>query len=283
MTDPKPAKAPAAKTTVAKAGLAKTPVRKTPAAKPPVAPVVSPVTPIESVVTPVAVTPVVVAPVIAPAAATAPAGWYQVDAALPQQRYWDGTAWTEYFHDPAAVTAPVAATGVRAPGLKAPDGTNPTTVWFWITAASPALAIVGFIPTAIYLGNAVSTVTDPSQLAAQQFSVAGILTTLTGFVALAAYILFPILDSRQLVKRGVPSPFHWAWSLAALIVSSPIVYVIGRTVVVKRRTGSGLAPLWLFIALQLIAWIVGLIVAIAFIAAVLNQFEALLSTSGGDY
>lgn len=36
-----------------------------------------------------------------------PAGWYpQPDGRL---RYWDGTAWTEHFHDPTAAAAEPAA------------------------------------------------------------------------------------------------------------------------------------------------------------------------------
>ncbi|WP_158000065.1 hypothetical protein [Salinibacterium sp. PAMC 21357] len=51
-----------------------------------------------------------------------------------------------------------------------------------------------------------------------------------------------------------------------------IVYVIGRSVVVRSRTGQGLAPLWVWIATQ----VLGIIVTIAFIvnivSAMVNSF-----------
>jgi hypothetical protein len=47
---------------------------------------------------------------------SAPAGWYpQPDG---RQRYWDGSAWTEHFHDPAAATPEAAET--EQPSAEAP-------------------------------------------------------------------------------------------------------------------------------------------------------------------
>jgi hypothetical protein len=44
---------------------------------------------------------------------------------------------------------------------------------------------------------------------------------------------------KELAARGVPRPFHWAFAFLG-----GIVYAIGRSVVVARRTGKGHAPIW---------------------------------------
>jgi hypothetical protein len=287
VTDPKPAKRSAAKPAAAKPTTAKpttakppaanaAPAKATPARTSPAKATPAKATPANAVVVP----PVVPAPVVTtPAAATAAPGWYPVAAGSTQQRWWDGTAWTEHVYDPATAQ-PAATATTTAHHLKAPEGTSPTTVWFWITALTPIVAIAGLIPTGIYLGQFLSLNFDSATAFTQlSASPAYLISTLLGFVELVAYILFPVLDWRALGKRGVPKPFHWAWSFFAIALSSPIVYVIGRTVVVKRRTGKGLAPLWVFIALQIIAWIVFWIVIIIFITGFFAQFANQLSDS----
>ena len=52
------------------------------------------------------------------------------------------------------------------------------------------------------------------------------------------------LDWRQLRRQGVPKPFHWAWGFFTFAGGGTLVYLIGRSVVVRRRTDQGLAPLW---------------------------------------
>jgi hypothetical protein len=96
-------------------------------------------------------------------------------------------------------------------------------------------------------------------------------------VVYAFCVVFAALDWRELKANGVPRPFHWAWSLFILVVGSPAVYVIGRTVVAKRRTGIGMAPLWVYIGLQVLAWIgslaFGIYIAVQFINLVNNSLD----------
>jgi Protein of unknown function (DUF2510) len=57
---------------------------------------------------------------------TAPAGWYpdnSVDAPAGQQRYWNGSAWTE--HTTAPTTAPSTAPTVAAPTAESAPRTDP--------------------------------------------------------------------------------------------------------------------------------------------------------------
>ena len=93
-------------------------------------------------------------------------------------------------------------------------------------------------------------------------------------------IVFGLLDWRELKAHGVPKPFHWAWSFFVIAVGWPAVYVIGRSVIVKRRTGGGLAPLWVFIGLEVVVFIATVIVVLTAIIEIVNAFSGLLSNAG---
>jgi hypothetical protein len=268
------AKSPAAKAPVAKAPAAKAPVAKAPAAKTPAA------------------KPVAKSPAVEPTAATtttstavAPAGWYPVAAGSAQQRLWDGTRWTEHTYDPPAAAQPAAATHPgtpREPSLRAPAGTKPNTIWFWLlVVGAPVLTILDLIPTSIYLSQVISgDTTDPTAMAANTFNGAYLLVLLSGWFIYAACIVFGLLDWRELRAHGVPKPFHWAWSFFVIAVGWPAVYVIGRTVVVKRRTGIGMAPLWVFIGLEVVAFIVTAVVVITAIVQLISVFSDGLAAAG---
>ena len=183
-----------------------------------------------------------------------------------------------------AAPEPVAGTlYAPVPVLRAPDGTRPGTIWFWLLAFSPLLDIAVLIPTSIFLGQLADI--NPSDV--QAFGAAlgaptlGVLSILDLLIYVVA-ILFPVLDWRELEKRGVPRPFHWAWSLFALVIGGPIVYVIGRTVVIKRRTGAGLAPLWVFIGIGVVYFIVGFVVFTIYAIELFTQFTGYLASSAGS-
>lgn len=168
-------------------------------------------------------------------------------------RYWDGRAWTP--HERPPVTAPLAGP------LHAPSGTDWNTVWIWLVALLPAIPMVllFFVPWgSMFAFDPYSA--DPAQISAQiieaQFAVflspAFIASQLLAYPVYGLQVFFAYRDHRVLSERGVPRPFHWAWAFL-----NP-VYPIGRSVVVKRRTGRGYAPLWAaigVIALTLIATI----------------------------
>ncbi len=75
---------------------------------------------------------------------------------------------------------------------------------------------------------------------------------------IAATIVFAFLDWRELKRRGVPAPFHWAFSFLAL-AGFGIVYPIGRSVVVKRRTGTSDRVLLVAILTIVVSFIVVII------------------------
>jgi hypothetical protein len=255
------AKTPAAKTPVAKASAtAKTPAAKRPVAKKPAATIAESAPTVDAV----------------PATPTtnAPAGWYPV-AGSTQQRWWDGTRWTDHIYDPAtAVPAAAAATAIPSEPLRAPAGVKPGTVWFWILAVgAPVLQVLELIPASIWVNQILAGDPSAGGIAGAGFDPLSLVTLLSGWIISAFCIVFAVLDWRELRARAIPKPFHWAWSFFVLAIGWPVVYVIGRTVVAKRRTGSGMAPLWVFVGLQVVAGIA----AIIFFVYVLIEFVTLFS------
>ncbi|AFR27327.1 hypothetical protein D3C73_1402740 [compost metagenome] len=56
------------------------------------------------------------------------------------------------------------------------------------------------------------------------------------------------LDWRRLKRLGVVRPFHWAWGFL------PTIYVIGRTVVVRKVVpGSSIAPIMIAVGLSIVS------------------------------
>lgn len=198
----------------------------------------------------------------------------------------------------AAQVAPVesvaASTAVQAPvaqpynaqayaaqqTLTAPAGTNPSTPWIWLIVLIPLIGLIP-LPFVDWSGLFASSMTDPSdptaaveaQLALYT-SPAYLATIGLSWIVIAATIVFALIDFRTLTRRGVPQPFHWAWSFTALAVGG-IVYIIGRSVVVRRRTGSGLAPIWAYIGVIVLSFVIGIAVVIP---PMLEFFGSIAST-----
>jgi Protein of unknown function (DUF2510) len=182
-------------------------------------------------------------------------GWYPTTPGSSQVRWWDGAQWTEHYQ-----TLGVAP---GAPGT-APDGTRPNTVWIWIFVLLP-LAQLAELPLLASLYTRILSVglSDPTATTRIELSPSSGYLAIQG-IGLALYGVYVVvgaLDYRALKARGVPRPFHWAWTFL-----SPIVYIIGRSVVVRRRTGSGFAPMWIYFVV-LIAVIVG---ALAVVLPIVN-------------
>lgn len=204
-----------------------------------------------------------VAPV-EPAAPVAPPQAFAAAPPLPPLPSYPATS-----AHPVTSAAPVVAHGVP---------TN--TPWIWLVVLLPLLTL----PTLFlldwrgYLEDVVSESVSPSggaQTWALTWSLGSLGITLLGYAVVAAQIVFAYLDWRVLRRRGVDRPFHWAWIFLALVVSNG-VYVIGRGVILRKRTGSGLAPVWVWIAVTVLSWIV----AISFAVFLLNEVFALLAHEG---
>lgn len=267
------------------------------------------------------------------------AGWYPDPAGSAQQRWWNGTSWTDALRDapseapaaptpqvtappvapvapapPVAPTPPVApsapaayapAYGEMRPGAAAPapaygapgyhepgtrqhyaaappiqpgasaqqrtPGLNTNTPWIWLIIGLSFLSIftIFLIDPAQIVRESLSA--DPNAPLDSMMIMSGpvVVGQLLGWLAIALSVLFAFLDYRALIRAGVQKPFHWAWNFFALVVG-PIVYVIGRSVVVKRVTGGGVLPLWIFIASVVVQFIVVIVWTVQFVSLVMQ-------------
>jgi len=192
---------------------------------------------------------------------SAAAGWYPDPENPAQGRYWDGLAWTELRHQPGT---PFPAT----PGPKAPPGTRWNTSWIWLIVVIPLLPalLLLFVPWGSTFDiDPYAGMSGTLSLFQSPFYWA---TFVLNYVVYGASVFFAYRDVAELTARGVPKPFHWAFCFIG-----GMVYVIGRSVVVNRRTGDGLQPLWAQIAAYAVSFVIGIVVVVMMFAG-LNDFLA---------
>ena len=192
---------------------------------------------------------------------TTPAGWYPDPENATQLRWWDGAQWTENRSAPPIVnpysTSPVA--------LKAPDGTKWNTVWIWLVVVLPFLPALGLL-TIDWSRMFDFSAGNEAQMTLRMMTNPGyLLSSFGGFITFGLGLWFAYLDWRELSRRGVPRPFHWVWNLI-----SP-VYAIGRSVIVRRRTGQGISPLWVTIVLLVLSLVLTIYVSSVIISSVFSQ------------
>jgi hypothetical protein len=192
----------------------------------------------------------------------APPGWYPVAAGQSLQRYWDGTVWTEHTYDPTPQP------------LRAPDGTNTNTLWIWLLCVGGPVASMVLIVLEGFWLRSIANVdfTNPTATTSLVDGPIYLLLAGGGWIVIGLLVVVGWLDYRRLRAAGVPNPFHWAWSFLG-----GIVYVIGRSIVVKRRTGGGLTPLWVFIALEAAAIVLSFVVLVIALSAI---FQAIANSTG---
>lgn len=183
---------------------------------------------------------------------SAPAGWYPDAAGAP--RWWDGYGWADEYRVPPDPQPPQVA-----------PGTSSHTVWVWLIVV--LLPLLNVFPAFLYLDQmlrgvldlvallpASGSAPDPQRLLAAELSLIFnpwlLVMTVIGWGSTALYVWFAFLDARELERRGFAAPFPWLWSLL-----SPLVYVIGRHAVIRRRGGKGAAPLIVTIAIQVAVFV----------------------------
>ncbi|PWJ65264.1 DUF2510 domain-containing protein [Rathayibacter iranicus] len=150
------------------------------------------------------------------------------------------------------------------------------TPWIWVVVFLPLLSAVSIFllpPSAIIDWSMASTYGPRASMSGSTAYLVGMgAVQIVGFLIYAAEVVFAFLDWRQLKRAGMQRPFHWAWGFLA----APYVYVIGRSVIVKRVTGGGLLPLWIFIAVVAVSFII----AIGWTVALVTQMSVAFSSSG---
>jgi hypothetical protein len=194
-----------------------------------------------------------------------PAGWFPDPSGGPGQRWWDGSQWSEHFSD----VPHAGATGTTAVASRpAPTGT--TTPFILVFVLVPLLSVIALIFFDFHAY--VDASLDPTAGPLAQFTPAYLLLTLLGWVVYGLSALFAALDWRELKKRGVERPFHWAWTFL-----SSLAYIIGRTVILRRRgKGEGaMLPLFIAIGVTVLGAIIGIVKTIDVIGYIVSELSYL--------
>ncbi|MFV0374695.1 DUF2510 domain-containing protein [Microbacterium sp.] len=225
---------------------------------------------------------------------TAPAGWYPDPENASVLRWWTGTAWTAdrtpmpgvvpgAVRSPASVVpavVPRAADGRTIPASTVPrpaEGVPTGTVWVYLATIVPLLGVVPpfFIDwEALFVGGASTALSSGLSGLYATVNLAWIGGTLIALVVGVGSVLFAWLDWRELSRRGIPKPFSWGFA-AFVFVLGIGVYVIGRTVVLVRRTGAGLAALWVWIATLAVSAMAGVILSTIIVQHILDLMLSL--------
>ena len=177
---------------------------------------------------------------------TPAAGWFPDPSGGAGSRWWDGQQWTDHVSDPA-----LEAFGAAAVPGKVDPATPVYTPYIWlITLVLPLLSLVTllFWDMDAYIRATLESPNDPVvQLADPGY----LLVQGVGFVLYGLSVVFAFLDRRVLLQRGFDRPFHWAWTFLG-----GVVYIIGRSVIVRRRSGTGLLPIWVYIGVFVLSMII---------------------------
>ena len=195
---------------------------------------------------------------------TTPPGWYP-DPSFPQQmRWWDGVQWTPHVAPAIPQHIPIqrALISAQTPVY------NP---FIWAIVLIPLVSILLLLtwqPEFRLITTRQGTTTlDPTSI----YSSGVLLLQISSFLLWALTILFAYFDHQRLARSGVIRPFHWAWCFL-----SPTVYVIGRTVIVRKvAPDRGLAPIWVMIG----TFVASMIVVGIWMANFFNQIYSQIGYS----
>lgn len=152
-----------------------------------------------------------------------------------------------------------------------------STVHIWLIIAAYGLAC---IPSFIYMvtfnvGDYMRVMLDytsPFAIYELMLTPAYWATIAASFLAYALTALLAYFDYRELTARGVDRPFHWAFSL--IPTSSTWIYVIGRSIVLHLRGLRGWAPLWVFLAVNVVTTAIGAWAAAVFLGSFFNAMQS---------
>ena len=196
-----------------------------------------------------------------------PSGWYPDPSGSARSRWWDGTQWTEQYHDPLAAT-PVVTPAVA---LRAPEG---VAVYNTFTYILIALVVVAFLPLLLidwngYIAAVVGGLDDPYAASAAPFALftpGYFIALVLGWAIAAGKIVVAFFDHRELTRAGVPRPFHWAFAFLG-----DYVYLIGRGVVTRRRTGRGFGTVWVAVGYIVLSFVYAIGLIVWMVTTILNN------------
>lgn len=167
-------------------------------------------------------------------------GWY-IDPSSGRRRWWNGIAWTGEYDDTAGVGNPVGFGQHQM--LSSSTSVNPWPIWVLVLLPLLPLLPLLTVDFATYFRDVLTA----SEVRAVIPVPSGITTAnLINLATYPATVVLAYLDWRALAQRGVVRPFHWAWAFVPFV----LVYLIGRSVVLKRRVGRGTSPLWIYLLIS---------------------------------
>lgn len=145
-------------------------------------------------------------------------------------RWWDGARWT------TAVRAPAdPGSALQQP---MPAGTVVYTCSIWLIVILTLVPLAGVLAFPFPSGADLTAVSSAPELQ-RSIDLHGVWRNAVNLLGYGASVALAVHDRRALLRAGYAQPFHWAWAFL-----SSGVYLIGRSVIVRRRIGRGLAPIW---------------------------------------
>ncbi|BCW07658.1 DUF2510 domain-containing protein [Arthrobacter sp. NtRootA1] len=174
-----------------------------------------------------------------------PAGWYPDPSEPRQMRWWDGFQWTPHL-------APATAQFMPLQRVLISNATPVYNPFIWAMLILPLLSLgllLTWQPNFHYITTRQGATTfDPTSI----YTPGYFMLQISGFLIWALCVLCAYFDYQRLARSGVIRPFHWAWCFL-----SPTVYIIGRTVIVRKvAPGRGMAPIWAMIGTIVLSFIV---------------------------
>ena len=201
--------------------------------------------------------------------AAIPAGWY-ADATIPgMMRWWDGAAWTAH-------TAPAGGAGGAASAARQvlPLDRPVYSPFIWVIVLLPLVTYAllftwqpdfAALNRSARAGSSGVTVMYGSILTPGYFLIIA-----SSWLLYAAIVVLAARDRAWLERQGVVRPFHWAWAFLG-----GLVYVIGRTVIVRRVAAPrGLTPIWVLIGVFVLGFIVSIAWTVLLTSQVITQLPA---------
>lgn len=129
-------------------------------------------------------------------------------------------------------------------------------VWIWLVVFAPSVSIVLLPFVQFPAPPPLDATDDPMAMFRWQLELfldpVLIVVTILGWAGTVVAIVAAYRDWKLLTASGLQRPFHWAFVFLNLVVGP--VYAIGRAVVVRQRTGRGIAVLWAAIATLVVTW-----------------------------
>lgn len=195
-------------------------------------------------------------------------GWYPDGSG--GQRWWNGTAWSEY-----TAAAPAAQPVQR---IALPEGTRVDNAWVWVVSL---VYLLGTFSLFFFDMTGYMRAIFDAQLTGSTSALAEVMTgylvffLLSWLLGLALWgltIFAAFRDYKHLQAIGVVRPFHWAFAF----IPYTIVYLIGRHVVLRKVSRTAGWPLWAHIGSYVIVILISIIWSLVMVQAMLAEIPSYL-------